>query len=92
MEEITFKEYNEKYPLIGELFLKFALELRKAGITNIRPLEIIHRIRWEILTNEGDFDALNGLRVLYANKYGMALITEEDSFRSFFDLTVRMDS
>lgn len=94
----NFNTFHEAHPEIEKMFLKFSVQLRELGIVYIRADEILHRIRWELLTTAdglklrttaGNESIMDDLSVFYGNRYAMKLMTEESSFKEFFDLTVR---
>lgn len=89
MIQQDFKQFHKQHPHIEKMFLEFCIELRKLGIVKIRADEVLHRMRWELLTTTGDHDICDALSVFYGNKYAMKLIEEQESFKDFFDLTVR---
>lgn len=83
-----FDEFHDKVPGVYDVFVSFADEARKAGISRIRALEVMHRVLWEFrVSGQGAFD-LSELKVMYANRYAMELMTRDHSYAGFFDLTI----
>lgn len=95
-----FAEFHDANPIVMGIFLKFADELRAAGIIKIRADEVLHRVRWELLTNGNYYDLqigpimvlVRGLKTLYGNRYAIELMTRDKTYRSFFDLKVAHDN
>lgn len=93
-----FAEFHDTHPGVMDIFLRFTDELRAAGILRIRADEVLHRVRWEILTTGGGYCkqkaicVFDRLKVLYGNRYAMELMTSGVVPKDFFDLTVAHDN
>lgn len=87
-----FDIFHEQNPYVYTYFVLYAKDAKVRGVTKIRADEVLHRARWDIILYRELEDreiALNELQIVYANQYGMKLIAEDESFKGFFDLTVR---
>jgi len=80
-----FEEFDAAHQEVYPVYVRFAEELRAAGVTKIRADEVLHRVRWEMLTTEMPEIEMNNL---FGNRYAMKLMTEDPSYKGFFDLTV----
>lgn len=89
-----FAEFHDTHPGVMDIFLRFTDELRAAGVYRVRADEVLHRVRWEILTTGGGYCEqkaiyISGrLKVLYGNRYAIELMVKDKKYRGFFDLTV----
>lgn len=80
-----FRQYHKDNPEVWALFVRFAQELKAAGVTRYSSQGIFHRIRWEtVLKSKGDFKVNNTFSPDYARK----LMEEYPEFLGFFETRV----
>lgn len=63
-------EFDRENPQVYRLFIRFALEAKRAGLRKFGSSAIFERIRWEIaiLTSDKDFKLNNNHRAYFARK------------------------
>lgn len=90
----AFEAFDAEHPDIYSLFVTFAKNVKMAAIDKIRADEVLHRVRWEMICDGSPEDieiATNQMKVVFGNRYAMRLMTEDASFRDFFELKVAYD-
>lgn len=79
--QTEFEKFDEANPFVWELFVKFTMELIRAGRTRYSADSILHRIRWEtaVKTTDETFKINNNFSAFYARKF-MSVFTMYDGF------------
>lgn len=70
--EQDFDQFDAENPEVWNLFVRFALELIKAGRTRLSASLVIERIRWETAVatrSENGFKINNNYTAYYARKF-----------------------
>lgn len=77
-----FEKFDEANPFVWDLFVKFTMELIRAGRQRYSADSILHRIRWETAVNTTDetFKINNNYASFYSRKFANIYAMYKDFF------------